>query len=211
MLNAPLRSTIWLPNNCDARWIGLVTFIDYGLLCSSAQPLFIRVSRLLAVPAYDLGSDLNPDQPIVFFFVPGNLDSVSTHISKIAKFAESRQVAYALALCCTSKEGRVAPDLHPSDLRTSTGLESIGVPTAAVRAREHAICCNMPLRRSPAAQRPAVERLRRATRGREVTGGSIENCSDSVLSMESRFAAGTTLSHAVAPVTGLYSAMRKPS
>ena len=37
------------------------------------------------------------------------------------------------------------------------------------------------------------------------------NCSASLFSIDSRFVAGTTLCQAVMPVTGLYSAMKKPS
>jgi hypothetical protein len=38
------------------------------------------------VPAYHFGSYLDPHQPLVFVRVPGNLDSVSAHILKIANF-----------------------------------------------------------------------------------------------------------------------------
>jgi hypothetical protein len=42
-------------------------------------------------------------------------------------------------------------------------------------------------------------------------GAAAGNCSDSFFSMDSLFVAGTTLCHAVIPVTGLYSAIKKPS
>jgi hypothetical protein len=73
------RCCLFVSHDRNARRFDFVTLVDHRLLCSSAQVLFIRIPGLIEVPADDLRSGLNPDQPLVLLFIPGKLDSVSTH------------------------------------------------------------------------------------------------------------------------------------
>ena len=76
------------PDNYDVRQIDVIALICYGLHYCVPQLLLTRVSRNIAMPAYYFGSDLDPHQPLVLIRVPGNLDSVSAHILKIANFSQ---------------------------------------------------------------------------------------------------------------------------
>ena len=72
----------------DARPVVFIALVNYGLVRRGAQFFFICVPRIIAVAAYDLRACLNPDQPFALAAVPGKLDFVCLHTSKISNFAQ---------------------------------------------------------------------------------------------------------------------------
>lgn len=70
------------------KLVDFVTLVNYRLLRGSAQLLVIRITWLIAKAAYDLRSGLDPDHPLVPARVPGKLDFIDMHYTKIPDFAQ---------------------------------------------------------------------------------------------------------------------------